>query len=75
MASFHIRQLVKMKLTGIFRILCCRIVPKLCKLVQEFLINWHLNAVASLDIASEKNELLNLSLGGITYFISLFSID
>ena len=31
--------------------------------------------MASRDFASEKFELLNLSLGGATYFIHLFNID
>jgi len=74
MVSLHIRQLIEMKLTVMFRISRCGTVPKIMQINAGILKKRDLNAVASLDYAS-KNRVVELSLGGATYFINLFNVD
>jgi len=68
--SLHIRHLITMKLMGLFRILCCRIMPKAMQIGARILKKWAFECSGLAWFCRWKTELLNMSLSGATYFIN-----
>jgi len=77
-APLYIKQLIKMKLTDMFRISCCGTMPKIMQIGAGFLKKWAFKCSGFDCFCQWNTKLLNLSPPRrwcTTYFTNLLNID